>query len=122
MSRVVSHLIPLFVVFAILGWLLYPALAPVRGDITGAFAADVSDFVKAHHGALPTDWEQFVEWSKASRDHCRWTETELQKRFLIHISRVTNQANPPEYIRVLDPKLVRMQDYINRRVHNATNG
>jgi len=115
-------------------WILLPAIVVVlgsfaywqycivpivHGDITAAFAADVSGFVSKHEGRLPSDWNEFATWMKSDMSSTRWKASELEERFQLKIPEQRQTPDVPTYIEVIDPDLKNMQDYINRLVHNA---
>jgi hypothetical protein len=116
-------------------WLLLPVLALlviaafwkltitpiVDGDTTAAFAGDLAEYVSAHNGMLPTNWTEFAEWMKKTKESARWKAVELERRFAIRIPRQHEGATPPVYIEVIDPQLRNMQDFINRAIQNAKN-
>jgi hypothetical protein len=94
-------------------------LSPViQGDITAAFSHDVGDYVSAHDGKLPSDWAEFCDWMK-SKGEPRWTEKELKKRFIIHMSNQVQGTKVPVYIEITDKKIKGMESFLNQRIHYA---
>ena len=116
--------ISIFVILLVAGGIA--AWMPLRkiadGDITAAFASDLSEYITKHNGSLPANWDYFSQWMKEEKGSNRWKASELNDRFSIQIFHIQKQESPPVYIRVKDQDISEMQDYINRQIHYSNNG
>jgi len=112
-------LLSLFILFAI-GVVINVALTlkpVVRGDMTAAFAWDLVDYTKFHHGNLPDSWDDFCKWMKESKSSERWKSESLKREFIILRKNIVRGKEVERYVEITDPANQGMEDFINQRLH-----
>ena len=88
-------------------------------DKAFTFANDVHDLIIQRSGRLPVDWAELEKWQIEEHGTAKWTEKGTSQRLLLLPSPYETIDNVPQYIRVIDPDLKKMEDYINFRIDDA---
>ncbi len=84
-----------------------------------SFANDVHALIANNSGRLPNSWAELEKWQIKESGTVKWTEKGTSTRLLLLFSPYEIIDNVPQYIRVLDPDLKAMEDYINLRIDAA---
>ena len=126
-SRTKKCLIALSVILAIYGgawayvWWGPPKLRLVKQhDQAFAFANDVHALVASHSGRMPISWAELEQWQLEANGIIKWSKRGTSSRLQLVAPPIEVIDYVPQYIRVIDPDLKEMEDYINRRIDAAT--
>ncbi len=88
-------------------------------DLAFNFANNFHILIANNSGRLPEDWEEFEKWQMHENGSVRWTEEGTSSRLKLLSPPFEIIDNVPQYIRVIDPDLKKMEDYINMRIDDA---
>jgi len=83
------------------------------------FAKTLHHLIESHSGRLPNDWEEFEQWQSQGYGVVRWSAEGTARRMKILDPPFKVIDGIPQIIRVIDPDLKAMEDYINIRVDYA---
>jgi hypothetical protein len=120
MKKVALVLVFVLATLVAVGAYLFTVFGPVmQGDITAAWAHRVQDYAAAHDATLPRTWSDFVAWQITRQPEYTVTPGEIEKRFRILERDLRKGTDSTRYIEVIDPKLKKMEDFVNRTVRAA---
>ena len=88
-------------------------------DKAFTFANDLHELILNHSGRLPGDWAELEQWQLEVNGTVKWTEEGTSERIELLSFPYETIETVPQYIRVIDPDLEKMEDYINLRIDAA---
>lgn len=88
-------------------------------DLAFKFANNIHVLVAKNSGRLPVNWAEFETWQQVEDGAVIWTEEGTSSRLMLLRPPFEIIDNIPRYIRVIDPDLKKMEDYINLRIDDA---